>query len=962
MDTLGTPRLAAALADRYRVDGEIGAGGMATVYRAYDLKHGREVALKVLRPELAVALGEERFLAEIQLTATLRHPGIVPLFDSGSTDAASGERYLWYTMPLIAGETLRAYLARAAPLPVAEAVRLAREIAEALAAAHTRGVVHRDVKPDNVLLDQGHAVVTDFGIAHAVSQAGADRLTGTGLAVGTPAYMSPEQAAADRALDGRADQYALGCLLYEMLTGVRPFTGDTASVVRQHLVAEPPDVRARRAEVPTALGAVIRRAMAKEPAHRFGDLGALVTALDAAVTPAVAPRRAGWRAALVGGAVVAVVAAGLLVRQQRARWVPEVGIPELRRLTEAEQPDSAFELFSEIQRRAPGDTSLEASWRSFSTVSEFLSEPAGATVTRARVDDTTTWLPVGTTPTKPLRVPSNAWYYRYEKPGYRPVTMLSARVGGAYVPVPSPVLLRRVTDPDTDMVALSGTQLVPTLYGLSASDTVNLAPFLMDKREVTNRQYAAFVNAGGYARREWWDSSLVVNGREVPFAQFVATLTDRTGRAGPSTWEGGAPVAGTEDFPVGGVSWYEARAYARFVGKSLPTVVEWNEAAIPDAARWVVPRGHYQAAAPVRGGAMKALGARGVYDLAGNVREWTVNAEAPGTRYILGGGFADPPYLFSEVFVQSELDRAPINGIRLVRRLGDAADLARAMAPIRRLRRDYARVQPVDEATYRGYAALYAYDRVPLNARLEHRDTTIAEWVREDVTVDLPGGARLPVVMILPKQGRPPYQPIVLWPASDAQFLPNTQQLSTWFVDFLVRGGRAVIYPVYENTYGRGGRRPDEVEPTVAHRERVRRWVTEMRRAVDYAFTRADIDTTRLSFVGFSWGGRMAPLALALEPRIKTAVLNVAGLPGVEPLPEENAVNFLPRVRVPVLMLGGRFDSTFPLEASQRPFFTLLGSRDKRLILYDAGHFLPRTELVRESLTWLDRVLGPVTP
>src|SRR5689334_8465400 len=200
-----------SLADRYRIERELGAGGMATVYLAQDLKHHRQVAVKVLRPELAASLGHERFVREITTTANLRHPHILPLYDSGEADG-----FLYYVMPFVEGETLRARLDREKQLPVEAALQITQEVADALAYAHGRGVIHRDIKPENILLDGGHAVVADFGIARAVTAAGAESLTQTGMAIGTPSYMSPEQAAGESSLDGRTDLYALGCVAYEM--------------------------------------------------------------------------------------------------------------------------------------------------------------------------------------------------------------------------------------------------------------------------------------------------------------------------------------------------------------------------------------------------------------------------------------------------------------------------------------------------------------------------------------------------------------------------------------------------------------------------------------------------------------------------------------------------------------------------------------------------------------------------
>ena len=212
--------LTSALADRYAIERELGAGGMATVYLAEDLKHHRKVAVKVLRPELAAAIGPERFLREITITAQLNHPHILPLLDSGEENG-----FLYYVRPYMQGESLRDLLNREKQLSVDDAVKLAREVADALNSAHRRDVVHRDIKPENILIEDGHAVVADFGIARAIDAAGSEQLTETGLAIGTPFYMSPEQASGSRDLDGRSDIYALGCVLYEMLAGQPPFTG-----------------------------------------------------------------------------------------------------------------------------------------------------------------------------------------------------------------------------------------------------------------------------------------------------------------------------------------------------------------------------------------------------------------------------------------------------------------------------------------------------------------------------------------------------------------------------------------------------------------------------------------------------------------------------------------------------------------------------------------------------------------
>ena len=276
MSAAQTDRLTAALGRSYRIDRELGAGGMATVYLAHDLKHEREVAIKVLHPDLGAALGAERFLSEIKTTAKLQHPHILPLLDSGEADGL-----LYYVMPLVTGETLRARLERERQLPVADAVRVAREVASALDYAHRQGVIHRDIKPENILLQDGSAVVADFGIALAVQTAGGQRMTQTGLSLGTPQYMSPEQAMGERVIDARSDIYALGAVTYEMLVGEAPFTGPSVqAIVARVLTEEPRSIAVQRKAVPEGVEQAVVRALEKLPADRWATAGEFAAALS----------------------------------------------------------------------------------------------------------------------------------------------------------------------------------------------------------------------------------------------------------------------------------------------------------------------------------------------------------------------------------------------------------------------------------------------------------------------------------------------------------------------------------------------------------------------------------------------------------------------------------------------------------------------------------------------------------
>ena len=303
-------RLSAAVADRYRIDRELGAGGMATVYLAYDLKHDRDVAIKMLHPNLGAALGGERFLSEIRTTARLQHPHILPLLDSGEADGL-----LYYVMPLVTGETLRARLEREKQLPIQDALRIAREVASALDYAHRQNVIHRDIKPENILLHDGSALVADFGIALAVQSAGGQRMTQTGLSLGTPQYMSPEQAMGERTIDLRSDVYALGAMTYEMLAGEPPFTGPSAqAIVARILTEQPRSLMAQRRAVPPAAVQAVLRALEKLPADRFESAQAFATALvapEGSRAPSVRDIASRRRAVVASGAVLATAVIAL---------------------------------------------------------------------------------------------------------------------------------------------------------------------------------------------------------------------------------------------------------------------------------------------------------------------------------------------------------------------------------------------------------------------------------------------------------------------------------------------------------------------------------------------------------------------------------------------------------------------------------------------------------------------------
>ncbi|MEO8227524.1 MAG: bifunctional serine/threonine-protein kinase/formylglycine-generating enzyme family protein [Gemmatimonadota bacterium] len=965
-------RLAASLADRYRVERELGAGGMATVYLAHDLKHDRSVAIKVLRPDLAAAVGAVRFLREIRIAASLQHPHILTLIDSGEAASATGDSALYYVMPFVNGESLRDCLTRERTLPIAETVRILREVLDALAYAHQQGLVHRDIKPENVMLSGHHALVVDFGVAKAIA-AGPENstaLTTAGLAIGTPTYMAPEQALGQAEVDGRTDIYAVGVMAYEMLTGHTPFGGTTPqAIIAGHVTRAPAPLAAARTDIPASLAAAVMRCLEKDPANRWQSADDLLRELEVAAPPATggpdAVQRSRLRRVLAAAAAAAVLFAvwgwtGPLARARNRTWAHERAIPRLLTFAGTADWESAYTLAQEVERRVPGDSLFNALLPRFARRYRIHTEPAGAHVWRKAYDaPDSDWRLLGTTPldsalvalTGPGGSLLDANRLRIEAPGYRTLELVGLPFNDSII------RLDRADAVPAEMVRVAGGKLSADYPVLSAAAPIQLNDFLMDRLEITNREYKVFVDSGGYRRRELWIDSLVREGHAISWEQAVARMTDRTGRTGPATWEAGQPPNGHDSDPVGGVSWYEAMAYARFRGKALPTVIHWSRAAGMRNSSWLVPASNFggQGAEPV--GTTRGVSSFGIRDMAGNVREWCLNAIG-SQRAILGGGWSDPPYRFNDMYAQDPFDRSPLNGIRLVRYPSAEPDLAAAAAPVTLHARDLASEKPVSDAVFAVYRELYDYDRKPVDARIVET-VDEGDWTRELARVDAAyAGDSLFIYLYVPKRARRPMPAVLFFPPGSAFSFPSLPSRDADHFDYILRTGRAVAYPVLKGTYQRSDGTPgDNASATTVYRDHVIMWGKDVRRTVDFLETRSDITTRQLAYFGISWGGAMGGIMPAIEPRIRLSILHVAGLELTEIRPEADPLNYLPRIHVPTLMINGRYDFYFPIATSQLPMFNLLGTpaADKRHVIEDGSHFVPRVRLIQETLGWLDK-------
>src|SRR6266404_2478370 len=448
--------------------------------------------------------------------------------------------------------------------------------------------------------------------------------------------------------------------------------------------------------------------------------------------------------------------------------------------------------------------------------------------------------------------------------------------------------------------------------------------------------------------------------RTLSFSEAMLLFRDKTDRPGPSTWELGTYPTGQDEYPVSGLSWYEAAAFAQFSGKSLPTVFHWYRAADMGRFSDILEVSNFSGKGPAPAGNYSGLGPFGTYDMAGNVKEWCLNSSGD-RKYILGGASTDLPYMYNQPDARLPFERLATHGVRLVKYLRPDALSETLTAPISFEAADYRNMKPVPDSVFHIYEGLYSYDRTPLEAKIESEDDSSPYWRRQRITFRAAYGNETVIAyLFLPKNGSPPYQTVVYFPHGGAQMFHTVQDTQLSLIDFMVKSGRALLFPIYKDTYERLGNPPDS--GTSAERDETIQQAKDLRRSVDYLETRPDIDNRRLAYYGISWGAVDGPIMLAVETRFKAAVLAAGGCNNQKILPEVDPMKFASRVKVPVLMINGRYDFVIPLETCQEPMFRLFGvpDQDKRHVLFDTGHAPPQLPVMKETLNWLDHYLGPV--
>jgi len=668
------------IAGKYRIVEKLGEGGMGVVYKAEDTRLKRTVALKFLPPDLTGdPEAKERFFREAQAAAALSHPNICTIHE---IDEEEGEAFI--AMEYIEGQSLQERVKKE-PLDLQEALEIAIQAAKGLNEAHKKGIIHRDIKPGNIMLTtKGQAKVMDFGLAKML---GESLITREAKTMGTVAYMSPEQVRGEP-VDHRTDIWSFGVVLYEIISGELPFKGEKdASLMYSIVHEEQMPIKSIRPDIPAEFERIINLALKKDPDFRYQSptemLKDLINYQDIlkAEEAGVFNIRSFLRRIRKPRIAIPVVLTMLAIciafiwylnRSAKIRWVRMQAIPEINRHTEEGNYLAAFQLAQKAEKIIPDDRMLTSFWPQTSREFSWKTDPPGAALyIRELKEPEGSWEYLGQLSGQKIRIPKGNYQAKLEKEGSETIECLffTERAESFFR-----LKLNQIGSlPPFMSVVPAGEQFVElNLYNYDRLLSYQIDEFLIDKNEVTNREFKEFLDKCGYERREYWKHEFVKDGRTLSWEKAMEAFLDQTGRPGPSTWQFGTYPEGQADYPVTGVSWYEAMAYAEFANKRLPTIYHWDRAAhLGYSSGLIVPRSNFGSSglAPV-GSYSGSLGIYGTYDMTGNAREWCSNATGD-MKFTLGGAWNDPTYFAVEPNVKTPFDRSPENGFRCIKLTGE---------------------------------------------------------------------------------------------------------------------------------------------------------------------------------------------------------------------------------------------------------------------------------------------------
>jgi tRNA A-37 threonylcarbamoyl transferase component Bud32/dienelactone hydrolase len=959
----------------YNILEEIGSGGMGIVYKAQDTVLKRHVALKFLPPESTRNKeARERFIHEAQSASALDHPNICTIYEIANTD----DDQIYIAMGYYEGETLKERINKG-PINRNEVIDIVTQIAHGLAKAYEKGIIHRDIKPANIFITkEGIVKIFDFGLAKLSGQT---QLTKSGSTLGTVAYMSPEQAKGEE-VDHLTDIWSLGVLMYEMFTGQLPFKGDYEQAVVYSIINEEPEPLIYKSSIGPGLAQIVDRILKKDPQSRYSSVDELLHDLveyqkrESGLIPETSvftllmrylrkPRFA--IPAVVSILLLSIITIWFFNRRAEIGWAQARALIEIEQFLDEENYPEAFKLVQKAKKYMSDDPDFKDLAFEATNRLTILSDPLGADVyIRVYSDTIAEWEKLGKTPIDSIKVPNYTIYrMKFEKAGYENIL--------AVVSTEFDTVLRKlfkVGSIPPGMVYVEGYSYEWPSYYLKEKNG-----FFMDRYEVTNKQFKEFVDAGGYRNPVYWKHAFISDGKSLTWEEAIAEFTDKTGQPGPATWEASDYPDGQENYPVSGVSWFEAAAYAEYAGKSLPTGWHWGSGSgvfIDQSIRnshnsRIVPFSNFIGSGTEPVGKFQGVNMFGVYDMAGNVREWCFNKTQAG-RIICGGAWDDAEYMYSFWSQLPPLDRSPKNGVRCVQYIDPDKIHVEAFQPIQfRERTDYSKLEPVSDVVFRIYKNQFLYDKTDLEAKIEERYDSDDEWIMEKITFNAAyGNERVIAYLYLPKNATPPYQTLIYFPGLGAVYTKNElgkSSWSIWFIDYFMKSGRAVMLPVYKGTSVRNDGLTGEmsnVNQSHQFTEWLIAWTKDFSRSIDYLETRSDIDTSKLGFLGWSWGGEIGAVIPAVEERLKVNLLVLGGFTGTA-YPEADPINYLPRIKIPVLMLNGKYDIWRPYETNLKPFYDLLGTpeKDKHLILYETDHYIPKRDMIKENLAWLDKYFGP---